>query len=291
MITYSRANTQALAMDNKSISLKEGECKQFTRYFNGKHIKESGIDGPYKIHVYVMDGHNDIILEDWLITNYLSANDFQGNLLAVRSFSDCLIEQGQTIRFTAIIEAQIAGNYQISASLFKTYGEEQTCLEHKRLTPNLSAGINQVLFDFDTMGLRGNGISGPYDLYLSIEDQFYSSYDHYQSASYQLSELANPGAYISGDLFRDSETTGSNKIGFKAPVMVTVAGNYKMQAVLFDKEGNLINADLWQEYLSEGSQFIEFNLDLKKYSTCTLEFRICDEDGQYGFHATLDIIP
>ncbi|MDR2712500.1 MAG: hypothetical protein LBB91_05240, partial [Clostridiales bacterium] len=299
LITSSRMSTQNLSFDDNLISLSSFTSEYLTLYFNGKHIKDSEIDGPYEIHVHLTNEGENIFLEDWLSTDPLLADDFQGNLLEVTAISDSLINLGETLRFTASIQAQVAGDYDLSASLFKINGAEQTGLGNLALNLNLAAGINQVNFDFDAKELRGKGISGPYDLFLSSSDEFYANYDHHQSAGYLLSQLASPSAYIDGELSEiiiqpsSKIMTAANELFISAPVVVSNAGIYHMQAILWDQEGNLLSATLWQDTLSAGPQPVEFNFDLSGLpvveSPCVVEFRICDDYAQYGFSAILEV--
>jgi PBP1b-binding outer membrane lipoprotein LpoB len=238
----------------------------FSVYFNGLYIRQSELDGPYTVEMNIYRKYGDSpYITEWHETDSITHNSFQGALLKITSVSDTIVNNGENIRFTINVDAEVAGNYTIYGSLFKDEGETFTWLEGLDKELYLPAGTNQVQLDFDAKAIKGKGISGPYSLSLRAEDHLYASGYDYVSANYQLSQLASPALYLRNPIY--SSNSRANEITVVVPLNVTVAGTYFVYGSMWkygsmmDGDVNLISVNNLQPVLSVGTHDIQLTFD------------------------------
>ena len=260
LICQGSLTTEERAQPLTWLCLDNYETASFRIYFSGLRIRMSKLDGPFTIELFISREMNDYqSVNLWYETDSLTYNIFQAALLSVVTVSDSLANQGKNIRFIITLNAEVAGNYTLSCTLYKVSEDNSAWLETLDRDVDLSAGYNQVLFDFDSKKIKGAGIGGPYSLTVYAKDRYYSSgYDHI-SANYQLSQLASPTAYLRAPIY--SVDSGVNKISVFVPLTVTVAGTYYVYGSLWDSEFNLISVMNLQPILAVGTPDINLEFD------------------------------
>ena len=237
------------------------EDSSLSVYFNGFNIRQSGLDGPYTIefNIYYGTYGDEPIITEWHETGSMTYDVFQGTLLDIVSVSDSTANQGENIRFTVTIDAEVTDSYTLSGSLYKDELDTFTWLESFNQEVNLLAGNNQVQIDFDAKAIKGKGISGPYNLVIYAKDRLYSSsYDHI-SANYQLSQLASPAAYLRNPIY--SSNSSPNQITVFVPLNVTVASTYYVYGSIWDDDFNLVSVKNLEPALSVGTTDIQLIFD------------------------------
>jgi len=217
----------------------------FSTYFNGREIRNTGKDGPYEIRVIFADINRNLLTHDskaWLTTAALTSYDFQSNLLSILNINDELIDQGETIRFTATIQAEKTGTYMLSGSLFKDAGEEQISLGGYDQEEYLTAGIHQIQFDFKTTKIRGEGIKGPFHFYLNAKDILYADWKDHISSDYRLDQLAPPAVSFNGpiSISPPEKTTDGETLTVSALLEVALPGVYIFACSLWDYDGSIV---------------------------------------------------
>jgi hypothetical protein len=256
--------------------------QKFSAYFNGRQIRDAKKNGPYRMHIQFVDDYGNLFSdssEAWLTTMALTSDAFQSNLLRIISINDDLVNQGETIRFLAAIDAEKDGTYMLSGSLFKDNGEEQIDLGAYDQEIFLAVGSNQIQFDFNATKIRGENISGPYHFYLNAKDNLYADWKDHVSANYGLDQLVPPAAYIEAPLSYDN----SEKITVSVPLMVTMPDTYILGCSIWDNDCNLIDVNNVQTNLPEGSSNIQIVFDFDNVS-------VLENDLEYPYTALVVVI-
>lgn len=236
------------------------ENKGFEMFFNGQHIYESGLSGPYKIAITVIDNDGMSCAEGEIVTKELKFENFQGDLLQINYVTDELTDlvdgRAKTLRFTVDIEARVAGSYYISGNIIKDDNGIQ--LIQKQM--DLKAGSNKIEFDFDTLKLSCKELAGPYSLFIICD--LYQT-ENFDSKNYTLDQLVLPPVYFTGE-FQERIVKGTNKnldLVVDVPLTASVNGNYTIRASLWDSEDNPIDYIYITEAINSAGKVVSFNFD------------------------------
>ncbi len=170
--------------------------------FDGKDINWAGVDGPYKVQVYVfMDDDYFLHTSDsrpvpsdiwdgdltpptpWEhITAPYKYTDFEEPTWAIR-FTGTNSDQGidvdgnglyEYLRVTSEVDVRLAGNYSISATIMWRWEEPPDPTDILWPYPfvyfsdivDLELGVQTIDFDLPGGQIRESGVDGPYDIYL-----------------------------------------------------------------------------------------------------------------------------
>ena len=191
--------------------------------------------------------------------------------MSILSISDSLINQGENIRFTVVVHAEVARTYTFTACLFKDGGENQDMLGVNNDELYLSTENNSIIFDFDATKMKGEGINGPYDFTLYAADEFYGSHEHALSQAYSLSQIASPDVCFAGDFIFSypagtpgaSTPNSSSILNVAVPLSVASSNNYTIAASIWNDTYDMVDGMIINEYLAIGAQNFElaFSLD------------------------------
>jgi len=239
------------------VELSEGE-NIVTVYFNGRHIRNAGFDGYYEINIRMKSSYTSV--DEWLSIGNLSSQSFQGNLLEIVSVSDNLINDGDILRFTAEIYAELAGNYDFTASLYKPMPGHTIDLGVVYFERHLNVGSNILTFDFDAKYIRAVAGGGQYTLSLFAKDLFYTDYRRVLSAVYEINQLAVPPISFNGD-FTSGDVAAQN-FDVTIPIAVGLSGKYSVRATLWGNQSNFLDGQEVLQAMEVGAHNITLSFDM-----------------------------
>lgn len=217
-------------------------------YFNGQAIRRSEVDGPYTIHLTMWttdDTRETAQTLDFTTASYYH-HDFQGLLVEVLSISDTAIETDELpgydlLRVKAKIEMAGAGSVEVQGAL--SAGE--TSLAYAYHTLKLDAGTQLLDLDFFAAEIAATGLGGPYQIYLSFTDLYYTTNAQHTSAAYRAADFQKMPVAFSFFWVRENFVDrDGNGYGEAFEVVTTVAAltpeTYRLQGILEDRAGGLI---------------------------------------------------
>ena len=217
-------------------------------YFDGQALRESGMDGPYTIAIYVYEaGSKDPSASISFSTFAYKSRDFQGLLIENLSLTDRGVDIDgvpgyDVLRVSAHFNMAAVGTVGGHAILFGGGRRLQT-LDLPEI--QLDAGPQTVDIDFSGERIWAFAADGPYAVNVELRDQtFPASEQRYTTAAYTPEDFQPPIAHFS----RDTEEMGSdldgdggyNVLRFNVGVSVTKAGRYNLSAGLHDAQGNFL---------------------------------------------------
>jgi len=162
-------------LDSQGIKLSEGSVSgtgstPFDLKFDGYQIFTSKIDGPYSIHLLLMDNQDKILDEKTFNTNPYQYSEFQhlvelkGNYLdyGTDTNSNGLFDY---LTFDIEFISQDPGLIQISGRLLDTNGNEILWSSNSRIIDNDQSQTPQIVnLNFDGEKIYEHGINGPFKL-------------------------------------------------------------------------------------------------------------------------------
>jgi len=162
-------------------------------YFNGRDIRLFGADGPYTISVGLFDDQGTLLDTADFTSGIYSYLAFQGLLGEVQSLSDGGVDTDSTpgynlLRIATRINVLAAANLTVQGQLFAG----STFLANVTETASLDAGTHILNLDFPGAAIATSGLDGPYTVYLSVHDGYYTGNVEHTTAAYSAAEFERP---------------------------------------------------------------------------------------------------
>ncbi len=230
--------------------------------FLGYLIRGSGIDGPYRVDLYLYDSMFNFLHNDTYFTNPYLATDFafppatflpphsdwgwdtNGNLLY------------EFLVVTASVDVTTAGNYSVDGSTAFGWTQNVTYL---------STGIQTVDLKFYGFQIFNFGVDGPYLIDLNLYDEFWNLLDSdtHVTAAYLFTDFEPnpPCAFSPPHWDYGLDTDGDSDYNFlvvNANLTVDAPGSYTVWGYLYDQTGMFfITSATNSTWLDIGSQTVD----------------------------------
>ncbi len=210
-------------------------------YFNGRTIRGSKTDGPYSIHVQVLGTSNEETSLE-ISTKPYRADEFQGLLAENHSITEYRGDTDHDGLYNELViqvemDVLARGDFFTTGSLFAG----DTAAGHKVVEKTLKKGRNTVRLAFDGRALRSLETDGSYQVYITIDDGFYSENIAYETKACLYSEFQQTEAFFTGDITDspvDSDGDGQyDALNIHAQVQADVWGLYEVQCILEGEDG------------------------------------------------------
>ncbi len=218
-------------------------------YFDGKALREFGMDGPYTIVVYVHDyGVQDPSDSIKFSTLAYKSRDFQGLLIENLSLSDSGVDMDgvpgyDALRVSAHFNMAAAGTVSGQAILF---GGDMRLETLDLPAVQLAAGPQTLEIDFLGAMIFANRVDGPYGVSVDLRDQYFPADGQwYTTADYTHDQFQVPPAHFT----ENTEETGNDLNGdgaydellISTQVVARDAGTYRITSILEDRTGRSID--------------------------------------------------
>ncbi|HDP97363.1 MAG TPA: hypothetical protein ENN25_06715 [Euryarchaeota archaeon] len=173
-----------------------------------------------------------------------------------------------------VIEAEVnvsaAGTFNVlcdmynqAVTLYVTYGINTTAL---------GAGLQTVWIFLDGMTINSRGVDGPYTVYLYLYDEFWTLHD---SVTYLTAAYSSDDFQCIAEFEPPHSDSGNNTdadpyfeyLLVEAVVNATVAGNYRVDAYLYNTTTGLIESISSSTFLGAGINIVEFMFDGMQINT------------------------
>jgi hypothetical protein len=170
------------------------------------------------------------------------------------------------LRVQAEIAVIAGGEFHLLARLYDQ-SSNAVAWTNERFT--LEEGLQSITLDFDGLTIRQQGVDGPYKMTLLLDDQFGAEIDHeynaYTTAPYAYTDFEGKDASFStiySDYGTDTDGDGYyNYLTIEVGVNVITAGDYIIEAGLYDSAGIAIEMTAISSHLDAGSQEVRLNFD------------------------------
>ena len=188
-IIVGAGTSEVLAPGNNTVTLK----------FDGRKIRNSGINGPYQLHVSLSDGITSV--ERDFNTKSYSYTQFESGLINITdSFSDYGTDSdgdGYYNFLTLELDINViqAGNYKVIGWLNDSAGD---FIDHAHSEELFGTGTQTVILNFDGRKIYEHGVGGPYVLnYFVVYDENNNPVDNtphdvYTTAAYNYTNFQSP---------------------------------------------------------------------------------------------------
>lgn len=163
-----------------------------TLYFTGRTLRDAGHDGPYQVRVELHDTGGDAIHSAVFTTAAYAAMDFQGPLVTIRRIDDVPAGAGgdhgfDLLRVSVDVEVAAAGEFNIFGQLYAGEVGLGDITRMERLPP----GPRSLTLEFPGAPIAA-GHDGPYTVYVSINDTYYTASAQHTTAAHQAADFARP---------------------------------------------------------------------------------------------------
>ncbi|NJD54460.1 MAG: carboxypeptidase regulatory-like domain-containing protein [Candidatus Methanoperedens sp.] len=163
------------------------------------------------------------------------------------------------LTISAEINVTEGGTFSIFSTLSDQNGNEIIWLNEPFI---LTAGNQTINLNFSGLEIRQNGVDGPYNLSLLLDDQegigIDQVYNAYVTSPYLFVDFDRKDVEFSGnysDAGSDTNDDGFyDNLTINAGVTVAVSGNYELEGWLYDKNGDAIVMAITPQYLYAGNQ-------------------------------------
>ena len=218
--------------------------------FNGYLIRESGVDGPYHVHMTLYDNSYDVMDTDVHYTGAYLATEFMlrpGQLGATHG--DGAVDTDANGLFdTLFINATVLSNYDWDYYVYAyLYDSSSNYIGYAENYTNLPAGTGIVSLEFNAYDITEFGSDGYFYAYIYLYAyidgyQVYMGSDTHQTGTYSISQFERKPILFSTpihDYVNDTNSDGYyNFLQISATVDVAVEGDYTIVGIL--------QADTWQ---------------------------------------------
>lgn len=253
-----------MAADITHCSLEQG-AQKLRIYFNGKAIRDAKTDSPYTIQVQILGfTKEDTSLE--ITTSPYRADEFQGPLAENRSITEFREDTDYDGLYNALVvqmklDVLASGNFFITGSLFSG----NTAVGHTVVEKALKKGNNTVRLVFDGRALRCLEADGSYQVYITIDDGYYSENIEYETKVYLYSDFQRTNAFFTGKFSEytiDSDDDGlKDELNIDTQVQADVWGVYEVQGILEDKDGNFLGTSEKKVNLKDAPSEVVLNFE------------------------------
>ncbi|MEM4265102.1 MAG: hypothetical protein QW505_04925, partial [Thermoplasmata archaeon] len=237
------------------------EVVQFS--FKWQNIFVHGMDGPFRVEMYVTDNSGGFLDNDTYKTNMYFVSEFEH-----ASFAPPHSDHGEDknsnglydeLVVDAVIDSSSNGWFRVQARLYDSLSNE---IENLQEDVFLLAGLNSVPFKFSGIYISSNGVDGPFtvQMRLNSDSGFQLDNDLHSTAAYPFSDFEH--ALFQPPHSDYGEDTNSNGLYdlliVEAAVAVSSDGLYRVDGNLYDVFSNRIDGASVNVYLLAGSNVVTF---------------------------------
>jgi len=248
-----------------------------TLSFDGRHIRQSHSDGPYKLRsLALFEGtdRTDFIYEAYETAAY-SHTAFEGGeaeFASLGTFNDYGVDSDgdglfDNLRIEVTADIQQAGDYSLIGRLFD---EDGNSIDDVLIQQTLSQGQHSLPLDFSGVKIHKNGKPGPYLLryafvYGSDGSLLDSLPQAYSTAAYEIWQFEMYLASMTGrfhDLGRDTNGNGLfDELIVAVEVDAVASGNVVVQARLESSDGVELGTANNFVTINSGPEWVELTFD------------------------------
>lgn len=240
--------------------------------FDGLDIRQKGVNGPYKVSVFVGDDEGLEVDDEpdvYETAAYAYGNFEQRDAVFTNSYLDYGFDSDSDGKYDNLtievtVNVTTPKTYVIEGGLYDSLGN---AIEIANVSADLSAGEQSINLEFDGQAVRRNRVDGPYFLrYLSISGspQIDFKLDAHTTQAYAFTDFEKADASFTGtysDFGKDTDSDGAyNYLTVAVHVDVEVAGSYHLTGWLHDSSGKIVQASN-SASLADGIQTIELDFD------------------------------
>ncbi len=237
--------------------------------FSGHDIGLSGEDGPYSVHLFLLNTNGAIIDTLDIHTPAYLATEFGETSTKIIGADDIELDNNgdsfyDNLQIMVQIDVFRAGEYYLEVTLRTSNGESITSADSYDL---LDLGLQTIHVALDGREINKMAIAGWFTAELVLrdanggeQDQFSFITSEYDPRDFERKDVVITGPYL--DLVVDTDGDGFFDIlRFEADVEVGIAGNYSAIAWLQDSINQNIMDVTYDFDLSKGSQTLTFDFD------------------------------
>jgi len=237
--------------------------------FNGWHISENAVDGPYEAMISIYEDYSyDLLDEGTYTTNAYTCGQF----IAAPSFNPPHSDNGMDTNADGLYDYLVVevslnitteGYYWIFGSI---HDGSFSWIDDESNYTHLDSGIQTVYFLFDGRIINDFGVDGPYIVSLQLDDGNYSFIDSdtYTTGAYTIDQFQTKTSFNTphSEHVRDIDSDGFyDFLVVDISLNVTVDGYYSISGYLRDAYFNSIDSDYNYTYLNVGTQTVEISFD------------------------------
>lgn len=212
--------------------------------FSGEDIRKSGLDGPYKIKLIMLNVNGVMIAQDIATTLSFKANQFGELPARLGKVTDSGEDRnGDSLIDAIVVRVNVdviqAGEYTLEGVLLSG----NTFIASTGLKSGLSAGTGQMELVFDGKEIKKAGLSGPYSLNLILYDQSATQIQSstFTTGPYDINQFkVKPVLIIGATRDYGTDTDGDGLFEFltiETELNVNEPGNYQLTGWLQSGSG------------------------------------------------------
>lgn len=281
LVSDNPAVISALLLDNDGSLIDSTEVsatldiipEDVTLSFDGQTINRHGADGPYLVHVTLLDANdNEMFGFDYSTSAYSQAAFESPAVLFNDTYSDIGVDTNgdgyfDYLRVGVGVQVEESDTFLVDGSLHDAAGNFIASVQTELF---LTAGSNIVNLDFDGLAIRAHGVDGPYRL-LGLDIRVPSGLSEdgrqqaYETAAYAYTEFQPLSIEITNNFNDYGEDTNGNGLydylTVEAEVNIAQSDTYNFNARLVDGNGEEIVWAAYTQFLSAGTQTILLQFD------------------------------
>lgn len=215
--------------------------------FSGEDIRTSGIDGPYAVQLFLLDGEGRIVSDRTFETLPFTARQFGELPGAIVGATDSTAD-GDGNGFAESLDVDLAlevfkpMEFHLQGTLWPNDGDGDP-ISFAALSPRLEGGTSAARLRFDGRAIWRRGIAGPYFLQIVLhdEDGKQVSAKDFATKAYEPQQFERRPILLSGpfgDRGRDADGDGLyDSLAIEAVVSASEAGRYSIIGWLESGDG------------------------------------------------------
>ncbi|MBN2269506.1 MAG: hypothetical protein JXN61_02770 [Sedimentisphaerales bacterium] len=259
-------------------------------YFKGRELRDCAISGPYQVYVSIFDSDGDYVADANFVTSAYDYRDFQpvpAEVVAAVDWGEDADGDWLFDYLVAELDVNVTAdaNYGIEAVL----GFNDGLIDYKTDYLWLAKGLQKIKFYFEGKKVRQSMLDGPYQVTVSINDEYERQEFVHQTQAYTHSQFQWLDCAFTGNYNDYAADVGGDGlydyVVVVAEVNTTVPGDYYVLAELENCDGNEISVASFYGPLSAGVDIITLEFDAlgifrhRLNGPCTLDARIYDQNG------------
>ncbi|MEM4265444.1 MAG: hypothetical protein QW505_06680, partial [Thermoplasmata archaeon] len=252
-----------IGFDSRSVYLTAG-FQTVTLWFSGVDIFANGVDGPFTVYLYLYDDWGTLLDSDTHTTSAYLYTEFEHSSQLSPPHSDYGADTNgngfyDVLVVEVVIDVTTAGWHYVLGFLLDIY--TNTIGTDDNYT-YLDLGLQIITLEFSGQSIYGNGVDGPYYVYLMLRDSFgnWVDDDYHTTLAYTYDEFEPLGAVFMpphSDFGVDTNGNGLyNVLVLNVSVYVMAAGGLWVIGQLFDGGMNLIDSTYNYADLDTGAQML-----------------------------------
>ena len=252
-----------IGSDSRYVYLDAG-FQTITLEFSGADIFANGVDGPYTIYIDLYDEWSTMLDSDTHTTGPYLCSWFEHPSQFEPPHSDHALDTNgngfyDLLIVDVVINVTTAGWHYVIGILLDNY---TTTIGSDDNYTYLDLGLQTITLEFQGQDIYGNGVDGPYTVYLMLRDSFgYFVDDDYHTTSAYLYDEFEPldAVFLPPHSDHGEDMNGNglyDVLVTEVSVYVTSAGWYDVDGTLYDGSMSYIDSTSNYTYLDVGPQVV-----------------------------------